>query len=275
MSWYDESGLRFRCKRCGNCCSGKGSVVIVSRREREALANHLRMRITDFEEKHTRESLGDRVLLDVPGGSDCEWLIRNRDGTTGCRVNDAKPDQCATYPFWPRIVQDQERWEVEGESCRGIGNGKPIPAEEVDRRAGLRRFREALDTLMGELDAEIEALGPTCWISGNCCDFPAAGHRLYTSRAEAERFARGVDLEGWDPESGLCPAWKDRRCTAREHRPSACRSYFCDPQTEDQTRDITERYTTALKSLHDKYRVPWDYRDLLVHLADMRAVRGT
>lgn len=145
-----------------------------------------------------------------------------------------------------------------------------VAADEIERRAGLTGFRTAVDTLLAELDAEIAALGPKCWISGQCCDFAGAGHRLYTSRAEAERFVRGVDLSGWDPESGLCPAWKERRCTAREHRPLACRSYFCDPVTEERTNEITERYTSALKSLHARHRVPWDYRDWIAHLADLR-----
>jgi len=271
MSWYDEDGLRFRCARCGNCCAGKGSVVILSLREREALANHLGLTIEDFEARHTRVSLGERVLLDVEGGGDCEWLVRNPDRTTSCRVNAAKPDQCGTYPFWPRVLRDRESWEAEGQSCAGIGKGAPIPADTIDRQAGLQRFRDSLETLLLELDAEVRALGATCWVSGNCCDFEAAGHRLYTSRAEAERFAKGVDLSGWDPASGLCPAWKERRCTAREHRPMACRSYFCDPRTEELTSDITERYTSALKSLHDRHRVPWDYRNFIHHLAELQA----
>ncbi len=249
--------------------------MIVSRREREALANRLGMSAAAFEARHTRESLGERVLLDIPGSGDCEWLVRRRDGTSNCRVNDVKPDQCATYPFWPRIVEDRERWEVEGESCRGIGAGKPLVAYEIDRRAGLVRFRAALETLLAELDAEILALAPTCRLSGDCCDFPRAGHRLYTSRVEAERLARGVDLAGWNPESGLCPAWKERRCTAREHRPLACRSYFCDPRTTAATHDVTERYVARLKDLHDRHRVAWDYRDLLVHLASLRGRQGS
>ena len=269
LSWYAD-GLRFSCARCGNCCAGKGSVVIVTRREREALANHLGLAIDEFEERHTRASLGERVLLDVPGGGDCEWLERNADGTTGCRVNAAKPDQCGMYPFWPRVLQDRDAWDAEGRSCAGIGAGAAISADDIDARAGLEVFRGALETLLEELDAEVQALDATCWISGNCCDFEAAGHRLYTSRAEAERFAKGVDLRGWDPDSGLCPAWKERRCTAREHRPMACRSYFCDPRTEELTNAITERYTTALKALHERHRVPWDYRDFLAHLGDIQ-----
>ncbi len=271
--WYEE-GLRFRCARCGNCCSGRGSVVVVSPREIEALARLRRMSVRAFVERHTRESLGERVLLDVPGGGACEWLERARDGTTSCRVQDAKPDQCRTYPFWPRIVQDRERWENEADACRGIGKGAPVPADEIDAAAGLERFRAALDTLLVELDAEIEALAPRCEVSGRCCDFVAAGHRLYTSRAEAERFARGVDLTGWDPASGLCPAWRERLCTAREHRPLACRSYFCDAEKEEATQAITERYTARLKDLHDRWRVPWDYRDWIHHLARLRDERA-
>ncbi len=267
--WY-AAGLRFRCERCGNCCGGKGSVVQLSPRETEALANHVGMSVAEFRAEHTRESLGETVLLDRPGSTDCEWLERNRDGTTACRVNAAKPDQCRDYPFWSRVVRDRESFEHEGESCRGIGRGDTIPADEIDRRAGLVRFREAVETLLEEVDAEVRALAPVCFASGNCCDFPRAGHRLYVSRAEAERLARGVDLAKWDASSGLCPAWKDRRCTAREHRPLACRTYFCDPRTESQTGDMAERYTGALKSLHARHNVPWDYRDLLAHLADLQ-----
>jgi Fe-S-cluster containining protein len=79
-----------------------------------------------------------------------------------------------------------------------------------------------------------------------------------------------VDLAGWDPASGKCPAWKDRRCTAREHRPLACRTYFCDPAFKDRVQDLTERYVTRLKWLHEKHRLEWDYRDFLAHLARIR-----
>ncbi len=269
MSWYAE-GVRFDCQRCGNCCSGRGSVVRVSRRERAALARFLGLSIEDFEAQHTRATAAATVLLDKEGSAECEWLDRRPDGLTGCRVNDAKPDQCRSYPFWPGVLRDQEAWDAEGAKCRGIGAGPVIPPEEVDRRAGLERFREAVETLFVELDAELELVGARCWASGNCCDFPNWGHRLFTSRVEAERFAEGVDLSTWDPESGLCPAWKDRRCTAREQRPFACRSYYCDPVTEERTQDVTERYITALKSLHERHRVPWDYRDWIDHLRSLR-----
>jgi Fe-S-cluster containining protein len=274
-SWYAGEGLRFACARCGNCCSGKGSVVIVTPREREAMARALGLTVEEFEARHTRVVLDDVVLKDDAETGDCEWLERGADGKTACRVNAAKPDQCRSYPFWPRLLASREAWEGEARKCRGIGQGEPVSAGEADRRAGLDEAMADLDLLFEELDHEVRDLGARCWLSGDCCDFEAAGHRLYTSEIEARRFARGVDLSGWDPESGKCPAWKGRRCTAREHRPLACRTYFCDPRFADRVQDLTERYVTRLKWLHRKHRLEWDYRDFLAHLRTLvRIQRG-
>lgn len=271
--WYAD-GVRFECRRCGNCCAGRGSVVRVSDREVEALAREVAMSVADFRSRHTAEAFEETVLRDKEGtDGECEWLVRDDAGTTGCSVQDAKPEQCRAYPFWPRVVQSRGAWDAEGRSCAGIGEGPRIDADEIERRLGLDRLREQLDTLFEELDYEVREMGATCWMRGNCCDFPAAGHRLFASRLEAERFARGVDLGGWDPQSGLCPAWKDRRCTAREHRPTGCRVYFCDPAYEERVHELMERYVTRLKWLHERHGIPWDYRDLLAHLADVSGQR--
>ncbi|MCE9637092.1 MAG: YkgJ family cysteine cluster protein [Planctomycetes bacterium] len=267
-AWYRD-GLRFDCARCGNCCGGRGRVVIVTEREIEAMARHTAVTPAEFRERHTQVSMDDTVLLDGADGF-CEWFQRAADGTSSCRVHAAKPDQCRSYPFWPRILRSRATWADEGSRCKGVGRGEPIPPEEVERRAGIDEVRAALDLLMDELDAEVRDLGAVCWLSGDCCDFPKAGHRLYASRIEAERFAAGVDLTDWDPASGLCPAWQNGRCTARAHRPTACRTYFCDPNYEERVQDVTERAITRLKWLHDRRKIPWDYRDWIVHLAEIR-----
>lgn len=268
-AWYRD-GVRFDCKRCGNCCSGRGSVVIVSPREREALARNLGISVEEFEARHTKVAFDDVVLLDDEETGRCEWLESRDDGSTACRVNAAKPDQCASYPFWPRLVASREAWEAEGKRCKGMGEGEAIPAAEIERRAGIEDAMADLDLLLQELDYEAGDLGARCWLSGDCCDFDAAGHRLFTSEIEARRFARGVDLAGWDPASRMCPAWKDRKCTAREHRPIACRTYFCDPRFTDRVHELTERYVTRLKWLHEKHGLAWDYRDFLDHLGRIR-----
>jgi hypothetical protein len=266
--WYRD-GLRFACARCGNCCSGKGSVVVVSDREVEALARRTGLPVREFRSRHTRAAGDDTVLLDREDG-DCEWLERRADGTTACRVQDAKPDQCRSYPFWTRVVASRSAWDAESRRCRGIGAGEPVSADEIDRRAGLEAARDALELLLEELDHEVRDTGAVCWASGDCCDFPAAGHRLFATRIEAERFARGVDLAAWDPASGLCPAWKDGRCTARAHRPTGCRTYFCDPNASEPLGEVAERAVTRLRWLHERHGLAWDYRDWIDHLARLR-----
>ncbi len=243
--------------------------MIVSPREREAIARHLGMSVAAFEAAHTTVSGDDVVLRDVESGA-CEWLDRLPGGTTACRVNAAKPDQCASYPFWPRVVASPEAWEDEKTRCKGIGGDIVVSAGEIDERSGMADALADLDLLLEELDYEVKDLGARCWLSGDCCDFDAAGHRLFTSEIEARRFAKGVDLTGWDPASRMCPAWKDRRCTAREHRPLACRTYFCDPAFTERVNDLTECYITRLKWLHEKHRLNWDYRDFLAHLARLK-----
>lgn len=273
--WYRD-GLRFACSRCGNCCSGKGSVVIVTDREVEALARVAGCTVEEFRALHTRTSHDDTVLVDRESG-ECEWLSRAPDGATSCRVQAAKPDQCRAYPFWPRVLASRAAWEAEGARCRGIGAGDPIPAEEIDRRSGAEAAREALELLLQETDLEARDLGATCWVSGDCCDFPKAGHRLYATRIEAERFARGVDLAAWDPAGGLCPAWRNGRCTAREHRPSACRVYYCDPNAAERVAELGERTVTRLRWIHERHGIAWDYRDWIDHLTRLRdeaAARG-
>jgi Fe-S-cluster containining protein len=269
-AWYRD-GVRFSCQRCGNCCSGKGSVVQVSAREREAIARRLSMSVAEFEARHTRTVFDDVVLRDAGDSGDCEWLERRADGTSACRIQDVKPDQCAGYPFWPRVLASRAAWEREGAKCRGIGQGDAIPAEEVERRGGREAADADLDLVLAELDYEVADLGARCWLSGDCCDFDGARHRLYVSAMEAQRLARGVDLAAWDPASRTCPAWKGRRCTAREHRPLACRTYFCDPRFRDRVQELTERYTTRLKWLHERHRLAWDYADLRDHLGRLRA----
>jgi len=269
MSWY-EDGLRFACRRCGNCCTGKGTYVDVGPQEIAALARATAMTPEDFRERHTITRHGKTVLLDTGDAGDCEWLVRDEDGGSTCRVHAATPDQCRSYPFWPRLLRTRTAWEAEGATCRGIGQGEVIAADEVARRAGVERAFEDLDELLEDLVHEVEGVGVQCRLRGDCCDFPTAGHRLYATRLEAERFARNLDLSGWDPDSGLCPAWKDRRCTAREQRPLACRTFFCDPAFTDAVQDLTERSITRLKGLHDKHRIPWDYRDWIAHLAALR-----
>ena len=40
--------------------------------------------------------------------------------SNGCLIYPARPIQCITYPFWPSIIDSEERWNSEAEYCKGI-----------------------------------------------------------------------------------------------------------------------------------------------------------
>ncbi len=49
----------------------------------------------------------------------------------GCTLYGARPIQCSTYPFWTYILDNEERWQQEGESCPGINSGKFLKKDEI------------------------------------------------------------------------------------------------------------------------------------------------
>jgi hypothetical protein len=57
----------------------------------------------------------------VPRHAQCEFL---KDG--GCSVHEAKPFQCASFPFWPELVGNTKNWRKTGEWCPGIGKGELV-----------------------------------------------------------------------------------------------------------------------------------------------------
>ena len=101
-----------------------------------------------------------------------------------------------------------------------------------------------------------------CELSGRCCRFEEAGHQLYLTRLEFdEMVARG----GPPSEGGaVCPWLEQGRCANREGRALACRTYFCSD--EAAAAAVTERWHRAIRRLHERHGVPYDYRSLQEHL---------
>ena len=94
--WYHK-GLRFTCKRSGNCCRSHGEYAY--------------------------------VRIDT---SDCPFLT----GEPGCAIYPVRPAQCSSWPFWKDNLDDPARWHGDVmECCPGIGHGELHSCEEVERRA--------------------------------------------------------------------------------------------------------------------------------------------
>lgn len=64
---------------------------------------------------------------------DCIFLCKE-----GCKVYQARPRQCRTYPFWAHVLESEESWKEEAKSCPGIGKGKLYTKKEIEEKLQYR-----------------------------------------------------------------------------------------------------------------------------------------
>jgi Fe-S-cluster containining protein len=132
--WY-EAGLRFRCTRCGNCCTGAPGFVWVNDDEIAAIAVHRGEPVAEVTDLYTRPAARGRSLREKANG-DCVFYDRQQ----GCTIYPVRPRQCRTWPFWESNVRTPEAWEQTCAICPGSGQGDLIPAEEITRHLRVIRL---------------------------------------------------------------------------------------------------------------------------------------
>ena len=127
--WY-RKGLRFTCSQCGDCCTGAPGYVWVNQAEIEAIAVLLgESDLEAFEEQYVRK-IGIRKSLREFSNGDCVFF----DGQTRrCRVYEARPRQCRTWPFWDSNLRSEQTWKETCEVCPGSGNGRLYRLEEIEK----------------------------------------------------------------------------------------------------------------------------------------------
>jgi len=132
--WYEE-GLRFRCKGCGHCCIGDPGYVYVVRSEIEALAEAVEMDLAEFEDTFVRRVGRRKSLVELASG-DCVFFDPI---SRGCRVYEARPRQCRTWPFWASNLRSRKAWEETCRACPGSGRGRLVAREEIDAQRAVVR----------------------------------------------------------------------------------------------------------------------------------------
>jgi Fe-S-cluster containining protein len=117
--WY-AAGLRFEClPTCSACCSDHGEYTAVYLNESDVrdLADFLGMTREEFVRRHTTFEEGALLMkMDPP---DCLFLEAGR-----CKVYEARPMQCRTFPFWEENLKSRTAWTRLREFCPGIDVGE-------------------------------------------------------------------------------------------------------------------------------------------------------
>lgn len=260
-----DAPFEWRCRRSGRCCTHGDGHVWLLEGEAEQLAAELDLPLDQFCAEHVVQ-IGARSSLRTPGGR-CTLL----SGTKDCTAYDARPAQCASFPYWPAILEGGPALERALAICPGL---RPRVPEDVRARAFA-----ALRLLYDEVAREIAARAPVCELRGICCDFEREDHLLYATRLETD-FAIAMAQEHApalapaateEPaQRCLCPFWKNGMCTHRTGRPLGCRIYFCDPDYDGPP--IYERFHAAIRALCEATGYPYAYGRFVNELPSAEAL---
>ncbi|NJL34235.1 MAG: YkgJ family cysteine cluster protein [Chloroflexaceae bacterium] len=140
MSFY-QNGLRFECTRCSRCCARAGFRVPVG-------LGPPRPRTSDqFAGGRVRAGVlcscpqqnGLRLSLKEKPNFDCIFWEPG-----GCRVYEARPLQCRSYPFWSDHLRTEAAWSELEESCPGVNHGTLHPRETIDDWLRRRKLEPLL-----------------------------------------------------------------------------------------------------------------------------------
>ncbi|MHC4996635.1 MAG: hypothetical protein ACYTGQ_16450 [Planctomycetota bacterium] len=152
-----------------------------------------------------------------------------------------------------------------------------LPWEQWKGAAQTAEVDGALRDLYARLDAEITELGPTCWVSGNCCRFVSCGHRLYVTGLEIAWMIGRLEEGAWGeieaeaiPDLDGCPFQVEGKCSTHGIRPLGCRVYYCDPNAQGWQQEVYEKYQDKIRALHSKLRLEYRYREGRVGLSEAR-----
>ncbi len=124
MTWY-KGGLKFKCQRSGNCCTGAPGFVWVTDEECKAISDLMEIPLEDFLENCTHVYHGKRSLKEFEDG-DCIFFDK------GCTIYDKRPNQCRTWPFWDSNLESKRDWEIAARNCPGMNQGNHFDFETIE-----------------------------------------------------------------------------------------------------------------------------------------------
>lgn len=126
---FYEQGIRFECQGSGKCCTSHGEFgfVFLTKEDRNRMAKHLNISLSDFQARHCDQTQGVWHLKEDPKKPDCMFLKSKQ-----CSIYEARPSQCRTWPFWPEVM-NAKAWKSEvANFCPGIGKGRIWSKAEIE-----------------------------------------------------------------------------------------------------------------------------------------------
>ncbi len=88
------------CSTCqGRCCTGESGYIYVSKSEVEKISELLGLEIRDFVGKYLFKKGYKYSIKETKYNDSHECIFYDRD-INGCKIYEARPSQCISFPFW-------------------------------------------------------------------------------------------------------------------------------------------------------------------------------
>ncbi len=109
------------CSSCqGRCCTGESGYIYVNKSEIEKIAELLHMQVNEFTKQYLFKKGYKYSIKEIIFNDSHECIFYNRD-SNGCKIYDARPLQCKTFPFWDYYKTRVDELSLE---CPGVITGK-------------------------------------------------------------------------------------------------------------------------------------------------------
>ena len=105
------------CSTCaGKCCTGESGYIYVTKTEILAIAEVLEMDVNEFALKYLFKKGYKYSIKENKFNDSYECVFYDRD-SNGCKIYNARPSQCKTFPFWDYYKTRVDELKLE---CPGI-----------------------------------------------------------------------------------------------------------------------------------------------------------
>ena len=107
----------FSCRRCGECCRGRGGIVL-RESDSERMAAFFGLSSVAFHERYAEKTRG-KYRLRAGADGFCVFSL----GNGLCAVHAARPDICRAWPFFRGNLVDPVSLAMAEKGCPGITEG--------------------------------------------------------------------------------------------------------------------------------------------------------
>ena len=114
--WWSQGsgGLHFKCTGCGRCCLNDGEVWMDAG-EFTDVADFKNVSLIDLMNEYTEIVSGGWAKMKSyvsPITNEDKCIFLDKDNKQ-CTIYAVRPNQCRTYPWWPRLLLNESNWVEE------------------------------------------------------------------------------------------------------------------------------------------------------------------